>query len=176
MHRTVEVQTSDRLRTFRPNFTGGGACLAVVAFVAALAAAAPAQTQLGPMAPASPTATPATPVPLDTPAPGVTPPADVAARARGALDGLRSGNVDRRTLSGDLNAVFNDDVLRGMQANLQGLGNIAGFAYVRTMTPQGTPIYAYRVSGTSGQPDQFELISFDGNGKISRLSFVTQMT
>ena len=148
----------------------------MTAFSVALIAAAPAPAQPVPTAAASPAATPATPVPLDTPAANAQPPsADVTARARGVLDGLLAGRLDRRQLSGDLGLVINDDVVRQMQSSLQGLGNIASFTYVRTMNVQGPPIYAYRITGTSGQPDQFELISFDANGKISRLSFVTEL-
>ena len=128
-----------------------------------------------PLALPTTSAAPATPVPLDTPAVTDAPPADVTARARAALDGIMAGKPDRGQFNGDQNQVLNDDVVRQKQAQLQLLGSVASFAYVRTMTVQGSPIYVYRIGGTSGQPAQFEQISFDPNGKIARLSFVTQL-
>lgn len=159
--------------TFQRAFLGGMLC---AAGIVAAAAAAPAQSPMVMPLPApSRTAVPATPLPLDTPA-APAPPAGLTARARAALDGVRSGNLDRRQLDAAVSGLINDDVLHQMQALLQGLGDVSSFTFVRTMAPAGTPVYAYRISGTSGQPDEFELISFDASGKISRLSFVAELS
>ena len=88
------------------------------------------------------------------------------ARAKGLLDELRSGNIDRSQLTAKLNAEVTPAGLKEVIGEVRDLGPVAAWTLSKKAKTTGSTAYAFRVASTSGD-SRAMTISIDADGKIS---------
>lgn len=109
------------------------------------------------------------PEPRSSPALVVDP--DVVAKAKEWYHRFRTGNIDRRELSGSVNAQLTDPMIRKEAAKLMTLGTPTSFTLLRMYSIAGATGYDFLLKFRTARV--VEMIAFYPDGKIAGIDFQT---
>lgn len=141
--------------------------LLVAVLASTIAATPPGTGGTGGTAGTMPTSPPA-PAPL-APAPEAssqTVDTALLARAKSSFAQLQSGNIDRSTMSTDMNTALTDDKVAAVKSAIGSLGAPVSFVQQKTLSQGGSNYGVYLVTFANGTKFDF-IFAVDGQGKVA---------